>query len=192
MAYLPTTVVEHTSFPKAQAEDFWLGVRLVEENWTRHFPFLDYFPLAQAVTPDTAGDHIVGEAGTTNFDAIYGESVDEVMAAAWAQPHGDDAVDAAVEDIEVFDSKVQLPMMVKREAKEDDLKKWGFDQFRDLLAIVPLSMLDKHAIIVQPGDKIEWDGDVFNVLQHTRTGYWGNTNVRLYMAFNLEHRREGS
>jgi hypothetical protein len=190
--YLPPTTVDHTEFPKAQAEDFWLAVRLAEENWSRHFPFLQYHALNQAPTPDTAGDYVVGAAGTTNVDLIYGETVDEAMAAAWTQPHNDDAVSAAVSDVEVFADAVLLPIRAAREAQEKELKRWGFDEVRDLLATIPLSLLDKHAITVQQGDKVVWDADEYTVLQYTRDGYWGSSNARLFMVCNLEHRREGS
>ena len=73
-----------------------------------------------------------------------------------------------------------------------DLKRYGFDKFRDLLAFSPLSLLDKLSLTVEVGDYFVWDGDEYEVLQYSRDGYWKNSNVRLYLVMNCENRRQGS
>ena len=191
MSYLPPTPTDPTVWPEPYGKDIALAIRMIDEKWQRHFPLLPYYGLKKATTPMTDPDHPTGEPGNTQFDPVWGESVPVSMAATgWVQPHADGTPDAV--DPELFRDPVQLNFRVQRSEPELELKKYGFDQMRDLLLFIPLSILDAAGIKIQQGDYATWDGDEYAFLQFDRVGYWKNTNVRLYMAINCEHRRHGS
>jgi hypothetical protein len=191
MSYLPPDPLISATWPKAYGKDIVNVLRQIESKWLRHFPELDYYGLKKATTPMTDPDQPTGEPGNTQFDPVWGESVPESMAVTgWKQPHGDGVADAA--DTELFRDPVKLNFRVQREAHELELKKYGFDKIRDLLLFIPLTLLDKAGVTMQQGDYVSWDGDEYTFLQIDRVGYWKNTNVRLYMAINCEHRRHGA
>ncbi len=191
MSYLPPTPTDPTVWPEAYGKDIAVQIRLISEKWKRMFPLLSYYRLKKATTPATDPDTPVGETGETQFDPVWGEGVPASMATTgWEQPHGDAASDAA--NPELFESPLELNFRVQRVVKETDLKKYGFDQMRDLLLFIPLSILDEAGVTVVHGDYVVWDGDQYTVLQFDRVGYWQNTNARLYMALNCEHRRLGA
>ena len=192
MSYLPPNPTEATTFPVAYGKDISLAIRMIEEKWTRHFPLLDYYPLLKATDPASPNeDSPTGEQpGNTVFDPIWGEAIPAAMATSWEQPHANDIPDAPRP--ELLGTAIPLRMRVFREARDMDLKRWGFDKVRDLLAAVPLSLLDTNGITCQPGDYFTWDGDDYEVMQYSRDGYWKNTNVRLYIVLNCETRRKGS
>ena len=177
-------------FPVASMVDLPIQQRMIEEMYQRTYPALPYYAMLKQVTPQTTGtDEIVGEAGTTKFDPIWGERVPSNMV-QWVQPHGTTAYDPTEKG--EYAAPVELHIRVQREAHELDLKKWGFDQIRDVLAFMPLSVLDREGIIVKPGDYFVWDGTEYAVLQKDRDGWWHNTTTRLYMVLNCEKRRKGS
>jgi len=198
--YLPPNVIQDTTFPRAFRADLRQAIRLIEDMYRRHYPVITYYPRLSAVTsvcdeegtvdPETIQeDTLVGETGTTMFDPLWGEPVPSSEdATGWEQPHGNPAHDAT-DSRGLHDAGVQIHARVQREAKDRTLKKIGFDKIRDLLVFIPVSMLDDAGIQVEPGDEFEWDGERFQVLQRRRTGWWKNTNTRLYLAINAEHTR---
>lgn len=191
MSYLPPSPTDPTSWPEAYGKDIAVQIRLIAEKWERTFPLLDYYRIRKATTPMTDPDTPTGEDDETQFDPIWGEAVPADLASSgWQQPHGDATADAA--NPEVFESPLRLNFRVQRIVKDIDLKKYGFDQMRDLLLFIPLSILDGVGVTVLQGDYVVWDGDEYAVLQKNRVGYWKNTNVRLYIALNCEHRRPGA
>jgi len=201
MAYLPRIPLEDTTYPKAWEKDLRMQIRMIEELYTRQYPIIDYNVLRIATTPMTPDPHeltgvsapgeIVGEAGTTPFDPVWGEAVPETMrTTGWQQPHLSGVHDAA--DPEQYTEVIPIHARIQREAKEKELKHLGFDEIRDLLVYVPLSTLDRHGIVVNPDDMFVWDGVYYMVKQLTKTGYWHNTNIRLYIALNCESKKSGS
>jgi hypothetical protein len=194
--YLPEDFTHPTVMPQAYGADVLHAIRVIEEKWVRFYPQVNYFCLRKAVTvaPKNAqGDvdtqSLTGEAGTTVFDPILGEAVDNASA-TWKQPHL--SGDRRAVSPERFMDPVRVHAQVRREAKEKELKKLGFDEVRDLLLTIPTSMLDKLGIVVTQGDRFVWDNDLFEVLQFETTGYWKNTNLRLYMILNCRHYHPGS
>lgn len=197
MVYLPEDFTHPTTFPKAYGRDVHHAVRQIEERWTRFFPQVAYFALNKAVTvvPRVNGDvdtaSVSGTTGGTVFDPILGEAVDNAaLAGQWKQPHL--SGDRRAVNPEKFAAPVRVHAQVRREAKEKELKKLGFDEVRDLLLTIPTSMLDKLGITVTQGDRFVWDNDLFDVQQFETTGYWKNTNLRLYIVLNCRHYHPGS
>ena len=191
MSYLPPAPTDPTTWPEEYGKDIAVQIGLIAEKWKRPFPLLAYYSIKKATTPSTDPDTPVGESGRTQFDPVWGEAVPESMAVSgWVQPHGDAVADAA--NPELFEVPLNMNFRVQRIVKEKELKKYGFDQMRDLLMFTPLSILDENSVTIKRGDYIVWDGDKYLVLQHNRVGYWQNTNVRLYIALDCEHLREGS
>ena len=197
--YLPPPFLQGTPFPKAFKKDVRMQIRLIEDLYRTQMPEIDYFvhskdPTAICDEPGADEDTllagtIVGETGGTQWDPLWGESVPSTEeATGWEQPHGNVTHDAT-DSRGVFDDPVRIRARVQREAKERELKKYGFDKVRAILVHIPVSILDAHGIFVEAGDEFEWDGERFLVKQRNRTGYWKNTNVRLYLTINADHAR---
>jgi hypothetical protein len=196
--YLPEDFTHPTTFPSAYGKDVHLAIRVIEEKWARFYPQVNYFSLNKAVTvvPKSASgdvdtESMSGTAGGTVFDPVFGEAVDNAaLSGGWKQPHL--SGDRRAVSPERFLNPVRVHAQVRREAKEKELKKLGFDEVRDLLLTIPVSMLDKLAITVTQGDRFVWDNDLYEVLQFETTGYWKNTNLRLYIVLNCRHYHPGS
>ena len=197
-SYLPVSVLEYTEFPKPDSKDILHQVRLIECLYEQQAPQIEYYPLRKLPTPAVDGggdvdpDVLSGEAGTTKFDPLWGESVPESIGAGteWAQPHGD--ATKSVNSRETYDGPYLIRAQIRREAKERQLKKWGFDEIRDIIVTIPVSYLDRFGVRVEAGDQFTWDGERYQVLKRSRDGYWFNTNQRLYVVISAEHHREGS
>tara|TARA_R100001086_G_scaffold120987_2_gene62319 strand:- start:249 stop:842 length:594 start_codon:yes stop_codon:yes gene_type:complete len=197
MSYLPPDLLNTTVFPRAYGKDVWNGIRMIEEKWERHYPRIRYYCVKKAVTAveneDATEDKMSGEPGTTAFDPLWGEPVDpKMLVDGWNQPHQDPGDEYAAANVTLFEDPIDIRAQIRRETRENELKKIGFDRLRDILAIIPLSLLDRAGITVRQGDRFIWDNAVYQVEQQERTGYWKNTNLRIYMILNAEHARMGS
>jgi hypothetical protein len=191
MALIPGNNVQRTTFPSAYGKDVEMAIRLIEDRWRRSYPQVDYRSFKTATTQQSSlgVSAPVGESGFTSFDPLYGESLDPSML-VWDNPQTSVGADAT--DVEVFEPGVLVHAQVRTEATERELKKYGFDEIRDLLITIPSSFLDALGVTPKPGDRFVWDGDTYQVLQRKRGGYWKNTNVALYEVINAEHARFGS
>jgi hypothetical protein len=135
----------------------------------------------------------VGVAPNTVFDPLWGEAVDDEVLpgdGTYVQPHLSGTADATV-DVRLADP-VMIHAQVRREAKERELKRLGFDEIRDLLLVFPTTLLDIAGITVQQGDQFTWSNHKYQVLQWRDTGFWKNTDLRLYIVCNCEHLKVGS
>jgi hypothetical protein len=180
-------------FPRVNAKDLQSQIRLIEEQYRRFYPLIQYSCLKKAVTPSAptlTGDRlVVGKAGTTKFDPVWGESVDSA-AVEWSQPHATAGTVPAA-DVELYHTPVPINARVQRINKETQLKKYGFDKVRDLTLFIPLSLLDRAAITVKNGDLFDWNAHSYTVIEQNTNGYWKNTDLSLYMVMNCEQRRRG-
>lgn len=191
---------ENTILPKAGGKDLAMQVRLIEEKYRKFFPEITYFKLKKQVTAvaDPADAvQIIGASGTTQFDRLWGEQVPASMeTTGWQQPHlSEQDPDTATHDAPdrgEYEDAVEIHGRVQRIAREDELKKYGFDRLRDLILHLPLFTMQKIGLRPRPGDYFIWDGDQFDVKQVNRRGWWKNTNVRLYYVISSAHRHLGS
>jgi hypothetical protein len=191
MPYLPNKNIHGTAFPTAYGKDLETAVRQIESRWKMSYPKIAWKVLKKATTEPTSGNiqNLSGEVGSTLYDPLYGESI-ATDSSTWAQTHNSDAGDATEPD--VYGESFLIHAQIRREVKEKELKKYGFDQIRDILVTIPVSFLDLVGIKPQPGDRFVWDGDTYQVTQREATGYWKNTNLRLYEVINAEHARFGA
>lgn len=202
MPFLPPELLNPTVFPKAFGRDLHAQVRMIRELWYQQMPILKYHKLIKATTaptspvsdPDTI-NQLSGEDGTTKWDPLYGESFDSDES-EWSQPHLSTQTqghEVQAGNVEQFHPPINMPMQIERVARENQLKRWGFDRYRTMVATIPLIIFDEMGIGISQGDEITWDDDErFVVLQWAREGYWQNTNVRLYAVLSLEHARDGA
>jgi hypothetical protein len=196
-SYLPVLPLNDTYRPEGYGKDVITAISQIDEMWRLRFPLLPYYQLLKKTTPspgltDPVSDDEnapTGEIGASAFDPIWGESIPSDLS-TWEQPHGDDEPDAPRPELHA--DPVKLHIRIQRENLEQELKKYGFDEVRDMIGFIPLSHLDAAGVRVQNGDYLIWDDDEYEILQHDRVGYWKNTNLRLYMLLNLQHRRAGS
>jgi hypothetical protein len=202
--YLPPKYTQQTEFPKAYGRDLLTQVRLIEERWNRYFTEIDYYARLQNVgiadaTPDVRNPEIAAptspvDAAAGGFDRLWGESVDRVMSDAdqWDQPHLSGTLDATTE-AEGYQAPVKFRAQIKREVdKKRALELYGFDDVRDLLVIIPVSFYDACGFRAKEGDKFIWDGTEYDVIQNAGSGWWKNSNVRLFRVLNCESKRLGS
>jgi hypothetical protein len=179
---------------------------MIKERYRRFFPPVDYYQLIQgtgiAATPDTvtgipAPVADVSEPTSAGFDILYGESIDRQTADAnrWDQPHLSGVQDATTE-LEKFRDPLPIHMRIERPGTPQDRKRalelYGFDKVRDIIAHIPAVFFDDCGFRAKEGDKIVWDGEEYVVIQEAGSGYWKNSNVRLYRGLNMEHKRLGS
>lgn len=194
MPYLPEDVTDETVFPKGYNKDFLQQMRLVNEKWRRFYPLLPYECLLKETLPiGQAANEPAGVTPNTVFDPLWGEAVDDEVlpgAGEYLQPHLSGTADATV--LGRFATSVEIHGQIRREAKERELKRLGFDEIRDILVVFPTTLLDIAGITIQQGDRFTWDNDRYQVLQFKRVGYWKNTNLRAYISCNCEHERRGS
>jgi hypothetical protein len=188
MPYLPPSALQVQQIPQSFGKDLRTIIRTIEERYRRHTQ-VPYYALRRDLTEVTSLSTPVGEAGTTKFDPLYGESVDPDMTTV-EQAHGSGTYSVA--DVDLFDDPVNIWARVRRDAKNTDLQRWGFDKVRDLIVYIPCSTLDAAGITVKAGDKFVWNSEDYNVIEFNQDGYWYNTNVALYVVINAEHRRFGS
>lgn len=194
MAYLLDPAALTTVFPRANAKDFAMQVRLIEEQYQRMYPLVAYSCLNKAVTTTSvtaSGDRApVGAAGTTKFDPIWGESVDP-NSSTWQQPHATPGTVVAT-DTDQYLTPIPINARVQRINRESQLKKYGFDKVRDLTLFIPLSLLDRRGVTAQHNDKFLWSGYEYVVLDLNTSGYWKNSDIAMYMVLNCEQKRKGS
>jgi hypothetical protein len=190
-------VFNDTVFPKGATKDIALQRRVIEEKWRRFFPQIVYYSMKISTTVASPVDAVVGEAGSTPFDPIYGEALPHNIGAAWKQPHKNTSTLDSTER-GVFRPSVVFNGRMQREALDLDLKRWGFDRIRDLIVFIPRTFVETANITnrgidpLKPGDWFTWDGDPYDVVQRDKDGWWKNTNVRLFYVLNCEHRKLGA
>lgn len=195
MPYLPPRPTDPTQFPEPSGLDLDTDVRMIEETWVVNYPLIGYKQIDKRVTTVADPDTLSGETGSTKFDVLYGEPVDPSRT-TWRQAHGTAGAQPAA-DLEVYKDEVRVNWrLLPVNEGSPDLKKYGFDnddrRVGQVLASVPVSLLDKLGVIATPGDLLLWERDEFIVLKTRLSGYWKNTNVRLYMNILCDHRRHGS
>lgn len=181
-----------TVMPNPFGADYLNHVRQVEDMWTTSYPKINYMPLLKAVTEVPNVDTLSGETGTTKFDPLWGEAVPETLGTQWSQPHNNPNPLVRAADPSIYGPPVSIHARVQRTAREDLLKKVGFDRVRSLLVTIPGSMCDKVGLNPKAGDRFTWDGELYQVLQYSPMGWWMNTNTKLYVVLNCVHERKGS
>jgi hypothetical protein len=180
--------------PTALGYDFYTQVRLIEEKWRKYFPLIEYSPLLISPLLPASNSVVAGAVNTSQIDPLYMETINIAKDGAWKQPHASASpvVSPITDASDVFGEAVSINARIRREANDLELKKWGFDEMRDLIVTIPCSLFDTAEIQARPGDKFTWDGEPYTVLQRTRDGYWKNSNIRFYVVMNCEKRRAGS
>lgn len=192
MPYLPPGIITETEFPKAWGRDLANFLRLIEEKWRRFFPEVTYYPLLKDDTVAGSFDTPVGTAGNTIFDPLYGEAVDAGMLTAGviSQPHLSGIYNAG--NPEVYDNGTVLNFQIQASELEVLLKKYGFDKTRTLVAMVPVSVLDRNGITATEGDYLTWDGKPYYVNEVQRDSFWKNSNVQIFVVLGCTPRRMGA
>jgi hypothetical protein len=194
--YLPETAFNDAQ-RMSDSSDISMAIRMINERWEYAYPALPYYQLDRRVTTSPTLNTLSGETGSTKFDPLWGEAVDPGLT-QWQQAHTPvpvtDPVTPPLKAAEVNVYKDPIPIRVQwqRKARDSQLKRWGFDRMRDILAIIPVFSLDQRGITCLADDKIVWDHNEYVVIQQSLEGYWANTNTRLYMVLNCESRRLGS
>lgn len=189
MTYLPPLDLNGTEFPQALGEDLVTAIGMIEEEWQRSFPVVDYYPISKETTTVTDPSMMSGSAGKTKFDPLWGEAVPSNMT-VWQQPHLSGDFNAA--DPMVYEKAIPINCRIERGVRETQLKKFGFDLTRNIVATIPTSLLDKSGITVRAGDRFRWNGEDFEVLQWYQSGWYYNTNVILYITMSVQSARKGS
>lgn len=188
--YIPTFTDTPTLFPIPLGKDFRTQVRMIEEKWRRQFPLVQYRPIRIATTErSTTLDAPVGEAGTTRWDPVFGESVDPAMTVL-TQPHL--SADYNAFDNEIFGDAVPINLRINIDVSDEDLKRWGFEKKADAIVAVPASLLDTASLTVQAGDRFTFAAQEYVVKGIGFDGQWKNTDVWLYIMLNCTTRRIGS
>lgn len=188
MPYLPGFTLDNAQRPTAIGKDLSLHVRLIEERYRRSFPAFLYRSLIVSPTPAQPGG-VSGAPGATHFDSTWREPVPQ--GGTFQQPHGGTALPAGNDNMR-YREPFPVHARVERVLKEKDLKRYGFDKVRTMIAYIPLSFMDAAGATIHEGDVLVWDGREYTVVQYDTDGFWMNTNIRLFGVVNLESRRMGA
>lgn len=195
MTYLPELRIyagDGPSVPAPNGEDLRTAVGMLEERWS-NFPLIEYTQLIKATTPVASTEQMSGETGTTQHDTLWGESVPTAVKASWEQPHQNpDPAKRHAAEPSLYHPPVRVRARVHRTAREDFLKKVGFDRIRTLLLTIPASLLDAVGVTCGAGDRFTWDGELYEVLQWSPMGWFHTSNVKLMIVLNAEHARRGA
>jgi hypothetical protein len=167
-------------------------IRQSEELWRTTYPKIAYMSLLKAATAVADTNTLTGAAGTTQFDPLWGEAVPANMGATWQQPHANANPEVKASDPSLYSPAIDIHARIQRTAREDFLKKVGFDRVRSLLVTIPSSMCDAVGLNPKAGDRFMWDGELYHVLQYSPLGWWMNTNTKLYVVMNCAHEHRGS
>lgn len=180
------------TLPAQGGADRLLQNRLAIEKWRRYFSPVPYYQIKKAVTyvVNRPSDKLVGETATTKFDPLYGEAIDPSASPTWQQPHGSDVLHAA--DPEVYAAAVQVPLRVQIEARDSDLKLWGFERMEDAIASCPDALLSQLTVTCKSGDYFVWGGHEYEVLQVVPSARFKNDPATLYAVLNCKTKRRGS
>jgi hypothetical protein len=189
MGYLPPEAISETQFPKAWSKDLLTAVRMIEKQYNRIYPLVQYHPILKSTTPQTDFSTTVGAAGNTKFDPLYGEAVDATMTTV-IQPHLSGEYKAA--NPEIYGIPVPIRARIFRGEIDVLLKEYGFDKTRELIVTIPTSVLDRAGVTMTEGDYFEWDGHPYEVKEVGRDEFWRNTNVQLYVTGACNAWRVGS
>ena len=190
MPYLPPHVIEGGQFPSSYGVDLFTEIKLIEESWRRHYPLIQYAPISKSPTAVTdITTQLSGQANTSKFDPMWGESIDSSIA-VWQQPHASGTVQAA--EPTLYQPPRSINARIQRVAREDTLKKIGFDRIRTLLLTIPTSLLDSIGVTCAAGDRFVWDNEIYEVLQWHPQGWRFNSTVKMYVWLNCEHAKRGS
>jgi hypothetical protein len=192
MSLLIPTADSNTVYPNVHSPDFTFAVKQTEELWQQHYPRIAYMRLLKATTAVANKDTLSGEDGTTKFDPLWGEAVPAAVGTVWAQPHAHVNPDVSASEALLYAEPVDIHARIQRTAREDFLKKVGFDRVRSLLVTIPASLLDAVRISPTAGDRFRYDGELYSVLQASPMGWWMNTNTKMYVVLNCGHEHRGS
>lgn len=93
---------------------------------------------------------------------------------------------------------VELRGYVDHKPSKKTLGKYGMDQERHVLFLVPTHKLSELGILEANdtfliGDLVMWGGDAYEILNQNKDteGYWANTNIPFYIAIGGDLYREG-
>jgi len=184
MPYLPSTAGSSppTLFPYQTGKDLDVQIRLIAEKWRRMFPLIPYRRINSQVTTVTNLLTPVGAAGGTIFDPLYNEPLPTSTTDLTV-----DQPPSPAANPKVFHDPINVNVNVRRQPERKEMNFYGFNELRDGIAIIPLSLLDDAQIVIANGDQflsggVEW----FEVLQWRITGFWKNSYSRLFMAMSIQ------
>lgn len=192
MPLIPPHADSPTVFPDPHSADLQRAIESAEETWNRFYPYIAYSCIMKATTEVATMDTLSGEDGTTKFDPLWGEAVPTAVGPMWQQPQLNENANVVPADAAVYAEPIQIRARIQRTAREEMLKRVGFDLVRSLLLTIPNSLLDKNGIIPRAGDRFAWDGDLYEILQTSPYGWWMNTNTVLYTVMNAQHLHRGA
>lgn len=130
----------------------------------------------------------------TLYDCVWGEPVPPgVQDEGWKQPQTNPQLGGATrKDVSVWTGPWYLHARVVEEPEQKELKRYGFDEVRELLVHLPVLALDAHGIRAQIGDYLVWNDMNWEVLQMTRGGRWKSSNQKLFITLACDQQRQGS
>lgn len=188
-----------------RGRDYDLARRVMVEQFALFYPLIpwemiDYIPESPS-SPDAPIDEQRGIG--MNFDPIWGESVPEDIGDTWENPHSrlaepppDDPVVILPtgRETERFLPPVEVPVYVLPENTYYEVKNPPavFDEDRDLACILLIPACVDRGVTPRVGDRLEWDDSLYTVTNISRTNYWKNSNVPLYLAASCKRYREGT
>lgn len=189
MGYQTPSNTTESDMPRL-TKDFTLQRGMCEERARKLSANVLYYCVDKRLTPVTPQAPMSGESGSTQFDPVWGEATATDSYGNWIQAHRDPTVSAAT--VTKFLEAQSIPAQFRKEASDDELKRWGFDRIKDGVFVLTAYALDQRDIACQPGDVIEYGTLRYKVMQWVVDGLWHQTNIPMYVVLNCETERKGS
>jgi hypothetical protein len=201
MPYIQPIVTHDARFTPQQADDLKTACDLLIEKWELFYPQFDYLMIDYVATvpADNGGETLVtGVRPGTVVDPLYGEAIPtrDLGGGQWetTQPHGTSvaamATDAPVRKRHL--PAVPLHVHVRRNEQNPELRLEGANPSRDFTLTVPTPVLDKHGVVVKPGDRMQLGINLIEVKEARMVGYWKHTNIPLYVRMEACLEARGS
>jgi hypothetical protein len=186
----------NTHFPTGTDKDIETAIRMMKERYERFFPQVDYQSrkIPDAMVSEHTGD-VQPLPNSEDVDDLWGEvnPPGQQMGTAWQQPHTTERLDAT--EIDEFESKGYMHVHLNHNPTTRQLKKFGIEQGRYMIAtfLVPL-LEDAEIDMVKKGDRFFWKDHVYEIykFEDPTAGYWKNTSIDLYVVCVCKYARYGS
>jgi len=194
MTYL--TLHNNTLFPRGDTKDFATYCNLLREKWRRLYPLLKYYQLDYNPTVTSKVDeNIKGEAPGTVFDRLYGEAVPaKESQEGFIQPHStsEKALNVDATEGKKWKEVIGIHAFPLVNATDQQLQQYGISEMKDLVFWFTTPLLDDIEVTIRIGDVIDWDGELFEIVQYFTQGRWKRTNMSLFVFANTKRIKRGS
>jgi hypothetical protein len=159
---------------------------------------IDHHPVRKPDLPDEPDlseapvhDAVTGRPEGSLVDPLYNEPVALAEDGVWKQPHSDDAPNAS-NPRKHFPARPLRLYFRQEAAPSNDFRLSAMEEDWKGIIYTSLVLLDDAGIIMRTGDRFNYQGQDFEVLDTREKGRWGQTSIHLHIEATVKRFRSGS